>query len=98
MVRWRDGPRSSADLHDAPCLVVSHDHPTGITCEVLGRYRGNARTPFALGASGRDDQRAIQNFRGDVDRCVSGDAYARAVADPEATRSPCFSHRVLTQP
>jgi hypothetical protein len=40
-------PRPGADLHEAPVLVVAHDHAAGVARQALGRFRGTPHVAIA---------------------------------------------------
>jgi len=41
--RRENRPGPSADLHDAPVVVVPHHHPARVARQAPGRFRGNVR-------------------------------------------------------
>ena len=48
----RDRPRLGPDLEDAPVRIMLHHHPTRVTSQALGRFRGNACAIFDDGLAG----------------------------------------------
>ena len=45
-------PRPGADLHEAPGIIMAHDHAAGVARQALGRFRGNAHAVLEDGLAG----------------------------------------------
>ena len=63
--RRRNGPSPRTDFEDPAIRIVSHDDPTRVTRQTLGRLRGNARAVVEDRLTGRVSVR--QHRRVDVD-------------------------------